>query len=599
MLDFLLEGFVLTPLSVLMLIGGIGMFLYGMNLLGEALQNMAGAGLEKILKRLTNNKIKGATVGTVVTGIIQSSAATTIMVLGFLNASIMNLAQGIPVIMGANIGSTVTGQILRLGDISSDNVFLTLIKPEAFAPVIVGVGAFILLFAKKKKTRNIAKIMLGFGILFMGMTIMEKTITPLKDNETFQNMFLTFSNPFIGILFGMVFTAIIQSSSASVGILQAISSTGAVTFSMALPIIVGQNIGKCFTVLLASIGTNKNAKRATLIDVMFNVLGGVLFVSVLYSAQYSIGLPFWNDIMSRGDIADIHTSFNVITTLILLPLSSSLIKISGKVVKDKNPSKINQELGVLDDIFLKTPPVALQQSRTVILNMAETAKENFKMSTELLMNYDSKIEKNLQENERFLDKAETALNEYLVKITGCSLNEQETLIATELMHNVGDFERIGDYCINIADVAEYNSSNNITFSGEGKKEIKAMVSAVGSIIDITIDAIANNSLETSHKVEPLEEVIDSLKETLTAKHVTRLQKGICNVEAGISFVELITNLERISDHCSNIAVHLIQRLTEGHNFDTHEHLRRMHKGDTEEYREMYAYYEDIYYNAIK
>ena len=554
----------MTPLSVLMLIGGIGMFLYGMNLLGEALQNMAGAGLEKILKRLTNNKIKGATVGTVVTGIIQSSAATTIMVLGFLNASIMNLAQGIPVIMGANIGSTVTGQILRLGDISSDNVFLTLIKPEAFAPVIVGVGAFILLFAKKKKTRNIAKIMLGFGILFMGMTIMEKTITPLKDNETFQNMFLTFSNPFIGILFGMVFTAIIQSSSASVGILQAISSTGAVTFSMALPIIVGQNIGKCFTVLLASIGTNKNAKRATLIDVMFNVLGGVLFVSVLYSAQYSIGLPFWNDIMNRGDIADIHTSFNVITTLILLPLSSSLIKISGKVVKDKNPSKINQELGVLDDIFLKTPPVALQQSRTVILNMAETA-----------------------------------LNEYLVKITGCSLNEQETLIATELMHNVGDFERIGDYCINIADVAEYNSSNNITFSGEGKKEIKAMVSAVGSIIDITIDAIANNSLETSHKVEPLEEVIDSLKETLTAKHVTRLQKGICNVEAGISFVELITNLERISDHCSNIAVHLIQRLTEGHNFDTHEHLRRMHKGDTEEYREMYAYYEDIYYNAIK
>lgn len=589
----------MTPLSVLMLIGGIGMFLYGMNLLGESLQSMAGAGLERILKKLTDNRIKGATVGTAVTGIIQSSAATTIMVLGFLNAGIMDLMQGIPVIMGANIGSTVTGQILRLGDISSDNIFLTLIKPSAFAPLVIGIGAFILLFAQKKKSKNIAKIMLGFGILFMGMTIMETTITPLKDNEVFQKMFTTFSNPFVGILFGIVFTAIIQSSSASVGILQAISSTGAISFSMALPIIVGQNIGKCFTVVLASIGTNRSAKRATFIDVMFNVFGGIIFISVLYGLQYTVGLPFWEDVMSRGDIADIHTSFNVITTIILLPLYASLVKLSGKIIKSKNSSAINQELGVLDDIFLKTPSVALQQSKTVILNMSQTAMENFSISTKLLMNFDSKLEKKLQENERFLDKAETALCEYLVKITGCSLSEQETLLATELMHNVGDFERIGDYCINIADVAEYNSSNGVTFSEKGKKELKTMFDAIQSIIGLTISAITDEDIITAHKVEPLEEVIDSLKETLTTRHVNRLQKGSCNVTAGISFVELITNLERISDHCSNIAVHLIQRLTGGSNFDTHEHLKRMHRGDTEEYRDMYAHYEDIYYKEIR
>lgn len=589
----------MTPLSVLMLIGGIGMFLYGMNLLGESLQSMAGAGLERILKKLTDNRIKGATVGTAVTGIIQSSAATTIMVLGFLNAGIMDLMQGIPVIMGANIGSTVTGQILRLGDISSDNIFLTLIKPSAFAPLVIGIGAFILLFAQKKKSKNIAKIMLGFGILFMGMTIMETTITPLKDNEVFQKMFTTFSNPFVGILFGIVFTAIIQSSSASVGILQAISSTGAISFSMALPIIVGQNIGKCFTVVLASIGTNRSAKRATFIDVMFNVFGGIIFISVLYGLQYTVGLPFWEDVMSRGDIADIHTSFNVITTIILLPLYASLVKLSGRIIKSKNSSAINQELGVLDDIFLKTPSVALQQSKTVVLNMAQTAMENFSISTKLLMNFDSKLEKKLQENERFLDKAETSLCEYLVKITGCSLSEQETLLATELMHNVGDFERIGDYCINIADVAEYNSSNGVTFSEKGKKELKTMFDAIQSIIGLTISAITDEDIITAHKVEPLEEVIDSLKETLTTRHVNRLQKGSCNVTAGISFVELITNLERISDHCSNIAVHLIQRLTGGSNFDTHEHLKRMHRGDTEEYRDMYAHYEDIYYKEIQ
>lgn len=589
----------MTPLSFLMLIGGIGMFLYGMNLLGESLQSMAGAGLERILKKLTDNRIKGATVGTAVTGIIQSSAATTIMVLGFLNAGIMDLMQGIPVIMGANIGSTVTGQILRLGDISSDNIFLNLIKPSAFAPLVIGIGAFILLFAQKKKSKNIAKIMLGFGILFMGMTIMETTITPLKDNEVFQKMFTTFSNPFVGILFGIVFTAIIQSSSASVGILQAISSTGAISFSMALPIIVGQNIGKCFTVVLASIGTNRSAKRATFIDIMFNVFGGIIFISVLYGLQYTVGLPFWEDLMSRGDIADIHTSFNVITTIILLPLYASLVKLSGRIIKSKNSSTINQELGVLDDIFLKTPSVALQQSKTVVLNMSQTAMENFSISTKLLMNFDSKLEKKLQENERFLDKAETALCEYLVKITGCSLSEQETLLATELMHNVGDFERIGDYCINIADVAEYNSSNGVNFSEKGKKELKTMFDAIQSIIGLTISAITDEDIITAHKVEPLEEVIDSLKETLTTRHVNRLQKGSCNVTAGISFVELITNLERISDHCSNIAVHLIQRLTGGSNFDTHEHLKRMHRGDTEEYRDMYAHYEDIYYKEIR
>lgn len=581
------------------LLGGVGMFLYGMSLLGTSLEQLAGAGLERTLEKLTKNKFSGIALGTVTTGIIQSSAATIIMVVGFVNAGIMKLIQGVPVIMGANIGSTVTGQILRLGDISADNIFLTLLKPSSFAPMIVAIGAAMLLFGKKKKIKNISKILIGFGILFMGMTIMEQTISPIKDNEYVREMFTMFKNPLVGILSGFAITALIQSSSASVGILQAIASTGTVTFSMAFPIILGQNIGKCITVILGCIGTNKKAKRVAIIHTLFNVIGVIFFMLVVYVYQATIGISFWNNVMNRGNIADIHSLFNILTTCILYPFISTLIKFSGFIIKDKQNNKINQELDILDDIFIKTPTVALEQSKKVICNMAETVKASYELTSNLIRKYDDKALFEIDENEKFLDKAETKLSEYLVKITSCSLAEQDIRLATEIMHNLSDYERIGDYCINLADVVEYNESNDVHFSVQAQKEIKCMIAAVRNIIDITVEADLNSDVIVASRVEPLEEVIDALKESLTDRHLERLQKGICNVSAGISFVEIITNLERIADHCSNIAMQIIKKESGQDSFDAHEHLQMIHEGITEEYKELFKYYESIYYGYLK
>ena len=588
----------MTITSILTLFGGVGMFLYGMNLLGSSLEQIAGAKLEKTLEKLTTTRFRGVALGTITTGIIQSSAATTVMLIGFVNAGIMRLAQSVPVIMGANIGSTVTGQILRLGDVSSDNIFLTLIKPSSFAPLVIAIGAAMLLMCKKKKTKNVAKILIGFGILFMGMTIMEQTVSPLKDNENFRSMFYKFSNPFLGVLVGLVITAIIQSCSASVGILQAIASTGTITFSMAFPIVLGQNLGKCLTVFLGGIGTNKKAKRVSLIYFLFNLIGVVIIMSVIYLIQYSIGIPFWNETMNRGNVADIQTAFNVITTCILLPFTTSLVKLSEIIIKDKLKTKSNHELDILDDIFLKTPGVAIEQSKKVLFNMGKAIQENYDISSKLLQYYDEKEVAKLNENEHFLDKAETVLGEYLVKITSCSLDEINIRELNELMHNVGDFERIGDYCVNIANVAEYNDANKVSFSGQALKELKCIDTAVRDILDITLKANEQSDISIANKVEPLEEVIDALKVSLVDRHLERLKKTSCNVNSGISYVEVLTNLERISDHCSNIAIQVIKREHDNTKFDAHEHLKMLHDGVTDSYTKMFEDYEEKYYNIL-
>lgn len=588
----------MTITSILTLFGGVGMFLYGMNLLGSSLEQIAGAKLEKTLEKLTTTRFCGVALGTITTGIIQSSAATTVMLIGFVNAGIMRLAQSVPVIMGANIGSTVTGQILRLGDVSSDNILLTLIKPSSFAPLVIAIGAAMLLMCKKKKTKNIAKILIGFGILFMGMTIMEQTVSPLKDNDNFRSMFYKFSNPFLGVLVGLVITAIIQSCSASVGILQAIASTGTITFSMAFPIVLGQNLGKCLTVFLGGIGTNKKAKRVSLIYFLFNLIGVVIIMSVIYLIQYSIGIPFWNDTMNRGNVADIQTAFNVITTCILLPFTTSLVKLSEIIIKDKLKTNSNHELDILDDIFLKTPGVAIEQSKKVLFNMGKAIQENYDISSKLLQYYDEKEVAKLNENEHFLDKAETVLGEYLVKITSCSLDEINIRELNELMHNVGDFERIGDYCVNIANVAEYNDANKISFSDQALKELKCIDTAVRDILDITLKANEQSDPSIANKVEPLEEVIDALKVSLVDRHLERLKKTSCNVNSGISYVEVLTNLERISDHCSNIAIQVIKREHDNTQFDAHEHLKMLHEGVTDSYTKMFEEYEEKYYNIL-
>lgn len=583
--------------EVLQLIGGIGLFLYGMQLMSDSLKQVAGAGLERILEKLTNSKLKGVTLGTVITAIVQSSAATSIMVVGFVNAGIMTLMQAVPVVMGANIGSTVTGQILRLGDIAESNIVLKMLKPSSFAPLLVAVAVCILLFCRKKKLGSIAGIMMGLGILFIGMSNMEAAFEPLRNDERFQNLFTLFTNPLLGILVGAGITAVIQSSSASVGILQAISSTGKVTCGMAVPIILGQNIGKCLTVWLGSFGTKREAKRVAFIHLAFNVIGVLLVGGVIYGAKALCGgFSFWNDTVNRGNIADFHSLFNIVVTVILLPCTSLLIRLAEKVFPDDGSAKPTQQLGMLDDLFLKTPAVALEQSHRVLLNMGTAVQENFAVVRRLLENYDEKLMKELDENERFLDKAETKLNEYLVKIASSSLNDEETRMVTEVLRNVSELERIGDYCINLADVAEYNYTNNIRFSAVCQQEVKSLTEAVEHIIQITLDAFAREDIVVASRVEPLEEVIDLLKETLTNRHVERLKRGECTVQGGISFVELLTNMERISDHCSNIAIHVIKKLSQPESFDVHEHLQMMHEGVTEEYKALFHYYESMYYD---
>ena len=585
--------------AIFKLLGGIGLFLYGMSLLGASLEKLAGAGLERTLERLTNNRLKGLALGTVVTGVIQSSAATTVMLVGFVNAGIMKFAQTVPVIMGANIGTTVTGQILRLGDLSGSQLIFELIKPTSFAPIVIAIGSFMILISKRRKTRDVANLLIGFGILFFGMTTMESALSPLKDSAAFQEVFFMFKNPLLGVLLGAVVTAILQSSSASVGILQAIASTGTVTFSMAAPIIIGQNIGKCVTVLIASIGTNKNAKRVVVCHLMINLIGAVLFLIGIYGFQSIIGFSFWDKAMTRGNIADFHTLFNIATSLVLLPFCNGLVAISKKLLKDDAPSRADSSLALLDDIFLDRPTVALEQCRKVILSMGETIQENYAMSISLLHNFDEKTFEKLNENENFLDKCETAMGEYLVRITAKNIRREDQREVAQLLHCVGDFERIGDHCVNIAEVGQFNKEQGISFSPKGLEEIKMVSDAVKHVIDITLDAYKNDDLTAAYRVEPLEEVIDLLKEALKSHHIDRLSNGDCSVQAGISLTEFLTSAERISDHCSNVAIHVIEKLTSTKNFDSHEYQKLIHGGLTEEYKALYRYYESKYYDPIK
>ena len=431
--------------AVFKLLGGIGLFLYGMSLLGTSLEKIAGAGLERTLEKLTNNRLKGLALGTVVTGVIKSSAATTVMLVGFVNAGIMKFAQTVPVIMGANIGTTVTGQILRLGDLSGSQLIFELIKPTTFAPIVIAIGSFMILISKRRKTRDIAHLLIGFGILFFGMTTMESALAPLKDSEAFQEIFFMFKNPLLGVLLGAVVTAILQSSSASVGILQAIASTGTVTFSMAAPIIIGQNIGKCITVLIASIGTNKNAKRVVVCHLMINIIGAILFLIGIYGFQTLVGFSFWESPMTRGNIADFHTLFNIATSILLLPFCNVLVAISKKILKEDAPSRADSSLALLDDIFLDRPTVALEQCRKLTLSMGETVQENYDMAVTLLQDFDEKTFEKLNENEAFLDKCETALGEYLVRITSRNIRREDQKEVAALLHSVGDLERIGDH----------------------------------------------------------------------------------------------------------------------------------------------------------
>lgn len=589
-------------LSILQLLGGVGLFLYGMSLMGSSLEKLAGSGLERILEKLTTGKnkaagyIKGWGLGAGVTAIIQSSAATTIMLIGFVNAGIMKLAQAIPVIMGANVGSTVTAQILRLGDLGSDNIILQLIKPASFAPMLVGIGAFILLFSKKKKSKDVAGILVGLGVLFYGMTTMEAVFAPLKDSPAFQKAFVSFNNPFIGILVGLVVTATIQSSNASIGILQALSATGSVTYSSAFPIIVGANLGKCMTTILGGIGGNKKSRRLVLSYILFNLFGAIIFCVIVYAVYYSVGIGFFSNSINRGGIANIHFLFNFLTSIVLLPFSQKISNLTGKLIGEEEISKSDKELATLDDMLLNTPTIALEQCKNVISSMADAIYENYTLATGLIYNYDPSKQSALEDNESFIDRCESALSAYLVKINSKRLSKDDRLVVAEILNSVSDFERMGDHCMNIFYVAQDKNEQNIHFSPAGHFEVDTIIDAVNNIMKTTFSCFKNDDAATAVRIEPMAETVDRLKEIIKTHHVERLQSGDCSIEGGISLVDLVTSFERISSHCANISLHIVKRVENNKGFDEmHGHTS---DNFSDEYKALYHYYELQYVSPV-
>ena len=583
--------------SVLMMLGGIGMFLYGMKLMGNSLESAAGAKMEKILERLTSNKAKGVALGAGVTAVIQSSAATIIMVVGFLNAGILKLAQGVPVIMGANIGTTITAQILRMGDISGDNIFLLLLKPSTFAPILIIVSAFIMLMSKRQSLKDKVGIFMGLGILFMGMTLMQNSFAPMAESEEFGKLFTLFANPFLGVAVGMAVTVLLQSSSAAVGVLQATASTGVVTFAMAAPIAIGCNLGKCVTVLLASIGVNRDAKRAVSIDVTMCVLGSALFLIVIYAYQAVIGFDFWNDTVNMGGVANFHTLFNIVVAVVFLPFINPLISLAKKIVKDEGGySKMDQELTMLDPLFFDTPNVALEQCRKVINIMCDTGRESFNVACGLVDKYEEDKRQIVVDNEAFLDKTETTLGEYIVHITEHGLSSKQNIFATELLHTVGDMERIGDHVDNLAEEAEIIHNDGVKYSDESMVEFGHLQAAINDILEQTSVAYETEDADAILKVEALEEVVDDMVDAMKANHARRLKEGTCTVERGVSFIEMLTDIERISDHCNNVCQHLLQRMN-GQELSTHDRVF-----ETEEERkafdDQYNAYAEKYLNPV-
>lgn len=590
--------------SIISLLGGVGLFLYGMNLMGASLKNLAGGSLQNVLEKLTTGKskatgaIKGFGLGTAVTAIIQSSAATTIMLIGFVNAGIMKLSQAIPVVFGANIGSTATAQILRLGDLGEHSIFLRLLKPSAFAPILICIGAFIILFTNKKKQKDVAGILVGLGVLFFGMTTMESVFAPLKESAKFQELFTSFTNPFLGVLIGLILTAIIQSSSASVGILQAISSTGVVTYGTAIPIIIGQNIGKCMTILLGSIGANKKAKRVSLSYLLFNIFGAVFFIILIYVFPI-YKMPFMNNVINRGGIANIHFLFNFIIGIILLPFSNVMAKVTGRMTGDEEESKLDKELATLDPMLLDTPNIALAQCRNVMLSMTDAIKENFTLGTQLLSGYDDAAAKQLLENENFIDKCESALNEYLLKVTSKRLISSDRRLASELLNSISDLERIGDHCENLLNVSKNIVDEKISFSPQGSEEIHTILEAANSIIDTTFLAFRKDDLTAVSRIEPLAQTINEVKEMIKEHHVIRLQTGECGIAGGFALVDILTSVERIGSHCANIGLHIAKKLTTDSFDEMHGHIYTNGYKTSEEYKALYCYYLSLYSTPIK
>ena len=554
--------------SILNLIGGLSLFLFGMSLMGQALERRAGNRLKVLLGKLTTNRITGLTTGLGVTAVIQSSSATTVMVVGFVNSGLMTLRQAINVIMGANVGTTVTAWILSLSGISSDNVFVKLLKPSSFTPILALIGIILYMFTKESKKRDTGMILLGFATLMFGMEAMSGAVSGLRDLPEFQNMFVAFTNPVLGVLAGAIMTAIIQSSSASVGILQALASTGAVTYGAAIPIIMGQNIGTCITAIISAVGANKNAKRAALVHLSFNVIGTVVWLSIFCIVK-AVAVPaILGESASLMGIAVCHSAFNILCTMLMLPLAGMLEKMVKKMIPDNEVIEHTEEL---DSRLLGSPSLALERCGQVLDSMAGIAVASLKDSIGSITRYDEETALRIREAEEKTDHLEDILGTYLVKLTSTQLGENESAKATEYMKVIGDYERIADHAVNILESAEELVQKGIIFSDQAQKEYNLISDAVEDILDLSHTAFKDTDLKAARKTEPLEQIVDELKETLRTRHILRLQKGECSVDAGFVWSDLLTNLERVADHCSNISGCVLD--TAGHTMNIHQNQR--------------------------
>lgn len=574
--------------SIFSLFGGLALFLYGMNMMGDGLEKISGGKLEQILEKMTDKTYKGVLLGCAVTAVIQSSSAVTVMVVGFVNSGIMELSRAIGVIMGANIGTTATAWILSLTGIDGDSLIVNLLKPSSFAPVLAVIGVFLLMFSKSDKRKNIGGIIAGFGILMIGMEFMSDSMSGLADNQQFTSILLKFSNPVLGILTGMILTAIIQSSSASVGILQALSLTGAVSFGTAFPIVLGQNIGTCVTALIASVGTNKNAKRAAMAHLYFNIIGVVLAVALFYGGNAIFQFDFLQNTVTPSQIAIIHSVFNIFSTLLMLPFTKQLEKLAYMTIKDGKKGKEDAPV-LLDERFLLTPSYAVEKSREVTIQMADLVEKTAMTAFSLLKNYKSEKASKISENEKKTDKYEEMLETYLVKVSALQLSDEDSKNVFILHHAIEDLEKISDYCEDILKIKKNINKKNIIFSEKAKYDLSVMLAAVTKIINLTVEAFKMNDITKAREIEPLEEVIDKLKKELKNRHLKRIEDGSCSVDQGFVFLDVINALERIADHCASLAVSMIE--LESGEYNVHEYTRELKESDKEFVENLDSYLE--------
>ncbi|MCI5809296.1 MAG: Na/Pi cotransporter family protein [Oscillospiraceae bacterium] len=575
--------------SVFQMAGGLALFLYGMHVMGDGLEKQAGGKLKTVLEKLTANPIKGFLLGAAVTAVIQSSSATTVMVVGFVNAGIMKLSQAIGIIMGANVGTTITSWILSLTGLQGDSFWIQLLKPTSFSPIIAFLGILLIMFSKKESKKDLGSTLVGFAVLMFGMEQMSSAVEPLADVPEFTNILLIFSNPLLGVLCGALLTAVIQSSSASVGILQALSATGSVTYSSAIPIILGQNIGTCVTALISSIGANKNARRAAVVHLYFNLIGSGLFLAIFYLLNGILHFSFYGQPIDRLGIAVVHTCFNLLSTLTLLPFTKLLEKLAYLTIRD---TANDEKFQILDERFLASPAVAIHQCQKMAVSMAKLAQHSLYQAIGLVGSYDEKIAYSIEEGEDQIDMYEDKLGTYLVRLSSKNLTIEESREISKLLHVIGDFERIGDHAVNILKSAKEMQVKKYAFSEQAQKEISTISGAIEEIVDLATQAFVENDLHLASKVEPLEQVVDSLKDELRSRHVQRLQNGECTISNGFIFSDLLTNYERVADHCSNIGV-CVLRIAED-SFDTHEYLNRIKDGHDDTFENRYNRYKEKY-----